>query len=138
MRTSEIRMKASVGDGITASANDGKSLVRCVEYCPGNGARYVLVIVGLFDRGSEFDAFGKRQGWPEIGYVVTLWPGLREKSAAMIVADQPGSVLHFRYIAEKLNVSIVDAVALAEIIADMTGRESISAAQAADMITDGE
>lgn len=129
------RSKTTVADGIVAAASDANAPARAVIYEPGNGTRYALIFTQLdgiaAGVGQVGLSFGTTCGWGPSPTLVTLWPG-DTKSAAMLVADLPGEVIHWRYVAEKLRLGQIDAVAVAEIIGETLGRPYVSAAEFAD------
>jgi len=118
----EIRTKASIDDGIIMRESHGD--VELMVYEPGNGTRYTLVFSRLIDH-EECGTVG----WQDCSTIVTLWPGTI-RSAAMVVADEPGNMLHWRYVAEKLRLGFPDAVAVAEILGHHLGRSFVSALEA--------
>lgn len=78
------------------------SLVTDIEYQPGNGSRYRVLII---DTPSN--------------YVVAL---VTEGHGTCMTVMPNGSHLSSGYVREKLKVGLGDAVILAELIAHLTGR----------------
>ena len=115
----DIRTKATVREGIVLDQETGYPYTRVVEYQPGNGTRYVLVITrvatptsraevrDVFGTGDERDTF----------LVAKLSAGA---GRAMLVGGVD-HFLHFDSVQEKLGVGLSDAVVLAELIGNLLG-----------------
>lgn len=87
-----------------------KSMIPCgnatvVEYQPGNGSRYHLVVTNLREVGAGLVVALMTEGH---GTCMTVMPG-----AGYLAAS---------YVREKLKVGLGDSVVLAELIAHLTGR----------------
>lgn len=103
----DVRTNKTVEEGIVKfglGERQIESAIQYVEYEPGNGTRYRLLIVNL--KGTGLDEGPYRNGW-----IVTYLNSMR----SMIVVDDRG-LLHFKHVMEKLQCGIADAVCLAEII----------------------
>lgn len=84
-----------------------------VDYQPGNGTRYCLLIVHSTAPLTPTIDPG--------GYLVT------DLNSGRSMLLQPGGFLHFRYVKEKLNLrSEADAVVVAELLGHLTGRPCVS------------
>jgi hypothetical protein len=116
----ELRTKATVAEGITKQSEAEGA--RFVEYQPGNGTRYVLVLTELGRLGPEAcTACGLgREG---TGVLVSWVNGFRAPS---MVVPSDGGYLAPNYVERKLNSSMADAVVLAELIGTLLGCEFMS------------
>jgi hypothetical protein len=124
----DIRTKATVQEGIVLDQETGYfHYTRVVEYQPGNGTRYVLVITrvatptsraevrDVFGTGDERDTF----------LVVKLNAG---QGTAMLVGGVD-HFLHFNSVQEKLGVGLSDAVVLAELIGTLLNMKHLTCEQ---------
>lgn len=113
----DIRTKTTVQEGIVLDQETGYPYTRVVEYQPGNGTRYVLVITrvatptsckevrNVLGTGDERDTF----------LVAKLNAG---QGTAMLVGGID-HFLHYGLVQEKLRVGISDAVVLAELLGNL-------------------
>lgn len=136
----ELRKKAKITDGIllltrtVVTPPRGMSAVfenvpiseiqlpgqtQLVEYAPGNGTRYVLVVADLTSLGEDLQRIGRTKDEP--CYLVAWVNGGSGK--AMTVGS---GLLHHRYVREKLECSVSDAVVLAELIGWLCDVEAVS------------
>lgn len=131
-----LRTKPSVKASIMSEASSASGTVRVVDYQPGNGTRYV-VLFSMLKRNDSDDLFRcslpegglSLLGLPESGddarfVQVTLFGGL---GRSMIVGASP--IIHWHYVYEKLGVSELDAVVLAELIGFVCQLECVSCEQ---------
>ena len=118
MSNLELRTK-SVDDSITIIEERGPLIA--IEYQPGNGSRYCLVITKLDPLGDEFLQSIGRQGKT---WVLTWLAGSKGKS--MTFGD---GLLHFNYVQEKLDCSRSDAIVIAEIAGQLTKNDYVSCEQ---------
>ena len=122
----DIRTKATVRDGIVLDRlMEGET--RVVEYQPGNGSRYVLVITkvarptstsklrGALGTGDERDTY----------LVAKINAG---HGAAMLVGGVD-HFLHYGTVAEKLKVGLSDGVVLAELLGGLLGLRHLTCAE---------
>lgn len=117
----DIRTKATVEEGIVFneadSLNYGK--VRIVEYQPGNGTRYVLVITRVAEPATSPE---KRDKLGTGGEVATyLVAKLNAGAGTAMLVGGVKHFLHYSSVQEKLKVGISDAVVLAELIGTLLG-----------------
>ena len=109
-----LRKNKTVKEGIIKTSNcecPNQFPVRYVEYCPGNGLKYRLLITNA----SGIDEVG------DSGWVVTNLNSMQ----SMAVTDNRG-LLHYNYVSEKLKCEISDAVVLAELLGHWMNRKYIS------------
>lgn len=114
----EVRTKKTVEEGIVnfgLGDRQRESVIQYVEYEPGNGTRYRLLIANV--NGTGMDEIDSSKG----GWVVTNLNSMR----SMVVTDNAG-LLHFNYVMEKLQCGIADGVCLAEIIGHCTNRPYVT------------
>lgn len=111
MRAEIFRTK-SVAEGLVL--NEIRSNMRLVEYQPGNGTRYKLVVTKLPP------SFSERIGYGGTAYVVNLLtdPG---DQRCVVIADY--EYIHHTKM-EALSKSIVDRVVLAELLGHLLGQDS--------------
>lgn len=109
------RTKPSVQSGITVNESNGD--VNFIEYQPGNGTRYHLLIVDTTKLGSEAnDALGLGEGG-----VVVSFPLGRYNTISL----SSGGYLSRDYVAEKIGSQNENDVAvLTELLAFLTGRRA--------------
>jgi hypothetical protein len=86
-----------------------------LDYQPGNGTRYPMVITAINDLMAEKLDMGSP------GHMVTLVNSLK----SVFLAE--GVFLHWSYLADKLDLHTPDAVAVAEILGHLLGRPYVSA-----------
>lgn len=113
----ELRTKATVQEGIVVQSGTPADFSCLVEYQPGNGTRYVLVL-------TRVDVLGRKAleclgigSTVEPRWLVSL-PINRTKGSIVIGA---GDLLHYSYIQEKMLPGIVDAAVIAELIGTLCG-----------------
>lgn len=120
MNNPELRQK-SIQESIVGKS--GRPSSRVIDYCPGNGTRYLLVISDL--GGIEkwgLDLLGRTGRC----YLVS-WMNGGVSGRCMTVGSS--DFLHYSYVREKLGCSEVDAVVLAEAIAHFCGLTAVSCEQ---------
>lgn len=117
----EYRTKSTVEESILKDIRIGDTS-RLVEYQPGNGTRYLMMVTDL--RGSlparQWLGLGSETS---SGWVITRL----DSPASMVISGQ--MFLHWSYVADKLRVNKADAVVLAELIGYLTGTATMSCAQ---------
>ena len=121
-----IRTKARVRDGIVLERLLDTG-TRVVEYQPGNGTRYVLVITRLTQPQSTAElrnALGT--GDERDTYLVAK---LNAGRGTAILVGGVDHFLHYRTVAEKLGVGLSDAVVLAELIGELLGMLHLTCAE---------
>jgi len=120
----ELRNKPTVADGIVYhKSNHGEPgpHSELVEYQPGNGTRYLLLITSV----RTIEGAEAKLGLQYNSVIVTDML----HSRTMVLA--PEGFLHWQYVKEKMELrSIPDAVVLAELLGHITGREAISSEEA--------
>jgi hypothetical protein len=123
----ELRTKPTVEDGIafidTDSTKGGRQVV---EYQPGNGTRYVLVITKVTNRGSvdseARDILGT--GDATDTYLVTRLRG--DQGHSMLVGGIEHSI-HYKAVQTKLGCGLMsDAVVVAELIGYLLNMPHVS------------
>jgi len=92
--------------------------VRFVEFCPGNGTRYQLVIVPLTSKAMA-GAIGAST--ERCTYLVSKVNG---KTAVMTVGGS--DFIHYNYVMEKLGCGLPDAVVIAELLGYLLGIRHVS------------
>lgn len=111
----EIRTRPTVAEGIVSRSAVGRQ--QLVEYQPGNGTRYVLLFTPL----DEFANAERATGHHYDSWVVTdLSTGYR----ALILDEH--SYLDPWTLAEKLDSSLPDAVAIGELCAHVLGCSTLN------------
>lgn len=117
----EVRTKETIEEGIrNRETTQGTEVL---VYAPGNGSSYVVTFMSLssFSQAvKDYFGFGlDGKGWlvTRVGY---------PPMPSMIVIDNPGALLHWTYVQEKLGVGPADAIVLAELIGFVTGRGYLS------------
>jgi hypothetical protein len=113
----ELRTKPSIRDGISSDLTNGG--IRAVEYQPGNGSRYSLVLSDL-----SFMPTTSRAVKPPNGTVL-VWCANFGKG--WLTENYGSAPVHFTSVREKLGCSITDAVVLAELIGYLLSRPYVSA-----------
>lgn len=93
----------------TRVARDGDSLA--VDWQPGNGTRYALLMVDL----------GRLANTAECGDWQITWT---TKRMTMFISNS--SFIHYNYVKEKLGCGISDAICIAEAIGHMLGLSATS------------
>jgi hypothetical protein len=116
----EVRMcgrtEPTVRHGIKQDTTDGN--LRLVEYHPGNGSRYTIVLTKLPDRMCT--KLGLQSGSFHISIVGGVGLG-----SSMTLG--PSGYLSVSYVAEKLKLSEPDASVLTELFGYLTGRKTANA-----------
>jgi hypothetical protein len=116
MIAASLRTK-SIAESIHRLSEEG--VVRVVDYQPGNGTRYTLIIT----RVHESQALGIL-GFPEdegCYHVYLMGVGTLLLS--------PYGLLHWNYVREKLHCGVADAVVLAEFLGHLLGRPHVTCEQ---------
>jgi len=120
----DIRTKSTVEEGIVLDSLDSFHKVRIVEYQPGNGTRYMLVITRVAEPASSSElrnALGT--GDQRDTYLVAKVNG--GFGTAMLVGGVH-HLLHYSSVQEKLGVGLSDAVVLAELIGNLLNLKHVT------------
>lgn len=114
----DLRTKETVEEGILHQETAGASTI--VEYAPGNGTAYRLMITRL-------DWFSER---------TTMKFGSSNKGTAVVsdlngghspvVVGNGAALLHYRRIKEKMGFNWVDSVVIAELLGHLLGLPAVS------------
>lgn len=123
----ELRTKETVQDGIIDfkfgdDGGRGQSLVRYVEYEPGNGTKYRLLFTNI--SGVKLEEVKERRG-VRSGWVVTNLSSMRS-----IIVTDTNEPLHFNYVTEQFKCGLADGICLAEIIGHCTQRSYYTSEEA--------
>lgn len=102
------RTKPDVASGVCSDRKDGRA--RAVEYRPGNGTTYSLVLTDLSGMGMSRDDNDTLVWVKNFGRSLTLSTG----------------AVSLTYVQDHLRCSIMDAVVIAELLGWLTGREGPS------------
>lgn len=95
---------------------------KVVEWCPGNGTRYLLAMTPIMSTPAE-----ETLGAPRGAWIVSYAPGTAH-SATAVFAGRDGGYLSPFYVAEKLRIGDVDAFEVARVIGTVLGRPHDGAA----------
>lgn len=90
-----------------------------VEACPGNGTRYVLVLMPIPSMAAKHVLLGIPPTSGEC-VLVSLWPGGIHSACAVLRRD--AGYLAVSYIQQKFQLGFADARAVAKILAPLLGR----------------
>jgi len=127
----DLRTKKSIQEGIQwrEQKEDGSEVV-C--YCPGDGTRYVLVIMSLawLSEASREKLGVGVQGHP---LMITL---ASDPGNARSFATYRGSFVHYDYIQEKLGTTLASSVTLAEFIGWLIDGKAWSCDEAREHFSD--
>jgi hypothetical protein len=110
----DLRTKPTVVSGIVFDYDTPE--VRFIDYQPGNGTRYWLMIVSTIDFSSEVN---KKLGFTEDGhgYIIT-----DINSGRTIVLNSTGFIA-VNWLQSKLDCAISDAYVLTELLGELLDRE---------------
>lgn len=110
----DVRTKATVEEGIVVRQElEGRLFI---AYAPGNGTQYLLLFTKLDGFGDQVtDLLGIG---PKCWMVTVL---NQEPRPSALITDN-GQLLHWSYVGEKLGFRTPDAVVVAELIGQITGR----------------
>ncbi len=112
----EVRTKPTVAEGILRDYTQGTS-VRYVDYAPGNGTRYEIVLVSLSEE------IGQRVCGSSGTMIVLANHGRK----ALFLSDK--GFIHWSYVKEKSDLGVPDAVAVAELLGVLLNRPHVTAEQ---------
>jgi len=112
----EMRTKPSVEAGIKSDSTDGRA--RVVDYQPGNGTRYVLVLTSLSGHPSQEKVLTRED------QCALVW--VQNFKRGWIAGFGGTNLVHYSDIQKHLGCSIMDAVSLAEIIGFLLNRPCVS------------
>jgi hypothetical protein len=113
----DIRRKATVQEGIVFHHVDSFNKVQVIEYQPGNGTKYVLVITRITEPASPSELRDRLgTGGERDTYLVAKVNG---GYGTAVLLGGVNHYLHFNTIQEKLGCSISDAVVLAELLGQL-------------------
>jgi hypothetical protein len=113
----DLRTK-SIDDSIVVIEEVGNGEIIALDYQPGNGTRYCLVVTKMTRLGPELLSSFGRSG-PT--WLVSWMSGSEGKAMTC-----GGGFLHFNYVREKLRCSESDAIVIAEIVGRLTGQKYVS------------
>lgn len=112
----DIRTEKTVEAGIVRDTATGNG-VQLVEYIPGNGTRYVILITPLSGFNEEEKGV-LGVGTQTASYLIT-W--VNRDCRSMKIGGLPNRFLFHGYVSEKLTTSIADGVVLAELLGHLLG-----------------
>lgn len=102
-----------------------------VDYCPGNGTRYVLVVTDLTSLDEDLKLLG-RDGEKQCHQIAWMNGG-----AGKAITIGGHDFLHYSYVRNKFQCSEVDAVVLAELIGYLVDRPAMSCEEYIETIERG-
>ena len=113
---SDLRTKENVESGISLDKKQGN--MRHVEYNPGNGRTYNLLISHLFDL--EENSIQQALRIPDHSLLVYM---LSMKGNFTVDLDKS---VDYKWVQQELNCSIIDAVVISELVGHLYNLEHIS------------
>lgn len=124
----DIRTKATVREGIVLDESVGEPHdTRIVEYQPGNGTRYVLVITELAGPYTdERVRYALGTGNERATHLVAK---LNAGAGTAMLVGGVDHFLHYTSVMEKLGVGISDAVVLAELLGELLNLRHMTCAE---------
>jgi len=117
----EYRTKSTIEESITRDHRlaDG---ARLVEYQPGNGTRYILLV----NRVEGPSGARELLSLPDVGgWIISRLIGHQTS----VLVHSAGGTMHWSYVMEKFRCGRADAVVLAELIGHLTGIHAMSCAE---------
>ncbi len=109
----ELRTKGSVSDGIQGMSNQGR--VTVLEYQPGNGKKYVVVLTEITPQDSKLISGSDRGAF--IAYVHGFGRSIYLPQGQPVLYDD---------VRIGLGCNIMDAVVIAELLGHLTSKQYVS------------